>query len=241
MTQIRASQTTAQDLIETSLRLLNELARGESASSDERNDALEFLNDLLESWNLQYHLIFETSRESFALTANQNPHTIGLDFNSSGAGDFDIVRPPAIKSASTIPSGATMELPVSLLDQDQWNEITDKTTASAYPTKLWYERDWPLGRIWLYPKPTEAATLILYLWQQLESGMALGDRFSVPPGYLRALRFNLAVELASEFGKQIPEHVGRIAMESKMALGMINVTGDAALETAPATMPMSQS
>jgi len=48
----------------------------------------------------------------------------------------------------------------------------------------------------------------------------------VPPGYLRAFRFNLAVEIATEFGIDPPQNVARIAMSSKRNLKRINNPGD---------------
>jgi hypothetical protein len=44
----------------------------------------------------------------------------------------------------------------------------------------------------------------------------------VPPGYLRAFRFNLAVEIAAEFGIEPPPNVARIAMAAKRTLKRIN-------------------
>jgi hypothetical protein len=40
----------------------------------------------------------------------------------------------------------------------------------------------------------------------------------VPPGYLRAFRYNLAVEIAAEFGVEPPPTVARIANASKRSL-----------------------
>lgn len=50
----------------------------------------------------------------------------------------------------------------------------------------------------------------------------LGSPITYPPGYERAFRYNLAVELAAEFGKTIPQQVVDIAINSKLELQRLN-------------------
>jgi hypothetical protein len=47
-----------------------------------------------------------------------------------------------------------------------------------------------------------------------------------PPGYLRAFKYNLACEIAPEFGMEPPPTVVRIAMTSKRNLKRINNPDD---------------
>ena len=222
MAEIRSNQPTAQSVIESAMRLIGVIARGQSASAEEQKYGLATLNDMIESWNLQRVLIYETSRELCTLAANKNPHTIGLAFDGGQAGDFNIARPPNIQGASLIQLGTNTELAIRILSKEQYQRIPNKGTVGTYPNELWYEREWPLGKIHLYPVPAEASQLVLYIWKQLDSGLALTDKFKVPPGYLRAIRFNLAVELASEFGMVASKEVSRIAMESKAAIASLN-------------------
>jgi hypothetical protein len=48
----------------------------------------------------------------------------------------------------------------------------------------------------------------------------------MPPGYLRAFKYNLALEIAAEFGIQPNPQVSRIAMTSKRNLKRINNPDD---------------
>ena len=55
---------------------------------------------------------------------------------------------------------------------------------------------------------------------------ALSTVLAFPPGYLRAFKYNLACEIASDFGVQPSPQVIRIAMASKRNLKRINNPDD---------------
>ena len=204
------------------MRLLGHLDPGESAEPEELADGLAFLNELLESWNLDGSMIYEQSREVHSLTANRNPHTIGLEFDGGVAGDIAIPRPVNIQEASIISGDDATEYPIDPISKERYQEITTKGTVSDISTQLWYEREWPLGKIHLFPVPSSATKLVLYIWHPLASGLALDTKLSLPPGYMRALRYNLGVEMASDLGAHVTPIVDRIARESKATVARAN-------------------
>lgn len=54
----------------------------------------------------------------------------------------------------------------------------------------------------------------------------MSTELAFPPGYLRAFTYNLACELAPEFGVEPSQQVQRIAMTSKRNLKRINNPDD---------------
>jgi hypothetical protein len=54
----------------------------------------------------------------------------------------------------------------------------------------------------------------------------LATELYFPPGYMRAFRYNLACELAPEFGVEPSQQVSRIAMYSKRNIKRINNPDD---------------
>ena len=220
MAVVRATQPTATALIEDALRLIGKLGSGQAASTLDLDDGLRRLNDLLESWNLDANLTYEHRRDPQDLTAALNPHTVGKAVNGGNAGNFDIVRPLSIEAASIIQS--TIEIPINILSKEKYQGIPDKSTSTAYPTSLWYERSFPLARLHLWPVPSEAISIVLYYRQQLDTGLELADNMSVPPGYLRALRYNLAMESASDYGLIPPPNLDSIAKESRAMIAQGN-------------------
>ena len=206
---------TARAVIESALRLTGVLASGEAAGAAEAADALVTLNDLIESLNNERLMIPELSRDTYTLTANLAAHTIGPSGSSPNlTGD----RPIRIEAASLIESGEDIEHPMTILTFKQWQAIPDKTVTSTIPYYLWYETEVTIGRIHLFPVPTAAQTLALYTWKVLSTFTNLTTDITFQPGYNRMLRFNLAVDLAEEYGRDLRPSTHQIALQSKETL-----------------------
>lgn len=209
---------TALDLISSSLRLLGVLATGENASASEAKDGLVSLNDLIDSWSTQNLLIPNKVSETFPLVVGQKTYTMGA------GGNFNTSRPQRIENALIQFTGnnPVLDMPMKLLNQDEYSSILLKTQESTFPMYLYSDNAYPLTNISVWPVPDAANNIVLYSWKPLASLAALTTSPSLPPGYGRALRYNLAVELAPEYGKQIPPSVEAIAMESKAEIKRMN-------------------
>lgn len=209
------------DLIASSMRLLGAIASGEGPTTTEQTDAFAALNAMLDAWNTQQLLIFTTSRWVFTLTANKGIYTIG----QSGTPDLATARPAAIARAglllvSTTPSA---EFPLHIYTEGEWASVAIKGLQSSLPTGLYYEPDYPNGQVVLWPTPTAANQVALYLDQPLTQFATVGDTVSLAPGYLKAIRYALAVELAPEFGIDAPPVVVQQALLAMQYLKTTNV------------------
>ncbi len=227
---------TALDLINGSLRLLGVLATGEAPAADEANDALNALNEMLDSWSTESLLIYAKIIESFALVGGQQVYTMG------SGGNFNTARPLSVERAaiSVLSSNPANEIPLELLNLDQWANINVKTVTSSIPLKLYIDGANPLTNLNLWPIPTVANNIVLYSWKPLSSIATLQTAIVIPPGYLKALRFNLAMTLAAEFGRQVDPIVAAGAAESKASIKRMNVK-DQLLVTDPAIAAHSKS
>lgn len=92
--------TTANDLIAGALRFINVLASGEPLSSDDANDSLATLNDLLESLSTDQGAIFCSQERVFTFTPGQLQYSIG----NYDAGEF----PGTVTSGSPTITAATV-------------------------------------------------------------------------------------------------------------------------------------
>lgn len=208
---------TARDMVKSSLTLINVLDPGEEPTADEANDAFDILNEMLGTWNTERLTVFFIEIKTFNLVAGQQVYTIG------SGGNFDTVRPDRIDHVSIVTAGSTLELAIEPRTVHQWQEVPTKQTTSTLPNQIYYEPDFPLGRIFYWPVPTEAIPTILYLWHRLTRFASLDTAISLPDGYKRAIRYNLAVELEPEYGKRENQRIHELALESKGKIKTINV------------------
>jgi len=209
---------TVRDLIEDSLRLIGVIASGETATASEAADALSLLNDMLESWSLERLVVYSAIRREFPLTAGVGAYTIGP------GGDFNVARPIKIEEAAieTQSSAPAIEYPLDILDKNQWARIKAKGLASDIPKALFLDGAYPLATLNLYPVPSAAHNLVIYPWEAITAFASVNDDVEFPPGYRRAIRYNLALELQPEFGGEIPPLVADIAEKSKSNIKRVN-------------------
>lgn len=131
------------------------------------------------------------------------------------------------------PTKGPLDIPVTMLTPDQYADITVKKMESAFPVAYYDDGDYPLRTISVWPVPNKHCFTTLWLWQPLINTTDLDAEITFPPGYERALKFNLAVEIAAEMGKVVPGQVKLIATESLGKIKRINA--------APRTMELSDS
>lgn len=207
---------TVADLIRRSLQLIGVAAAAETPKAEDLADGLETLNDMLDSWAGERLALYATLRSTHTLTPSLAPHTIGT------SGTFNTTRPVRIDRASIILAGAAgAETPLALLSDAEWQAQQSKTSVGT-PVALWVESAHPLMKLHFWPTPNAADTLVLYTWQQLGRFASTATTVDLPPGYARALRYNLAKELAPEFGVAMSGEALAIADESKTSLKRVN-------------------
>lgn len=209
---------TVADIIRGALKILGVLAAEETPSSAEQSDAFDTFNDMLDGWANERLTLFATRRDTYTLTPNLNPHTIGLAVGST----FEAVRPVRVDRASIIlANSSNAELPLGLVSDAEW-QITQGKTTTGIPASLWIETAYPNANLWLNPIPVNADYLVLYTWQQLGRFASFTTGVDLPPGYSRALRYNLAMELAPEWGVEPSAKAQEIATNSLAGLKRIN-------------------
>lgn len=209
--------STARDLIRGSLRLIEAIATGETPCADELADGLTALNELVAGWSNKNLLIFNKVREVFPLVVGQASYTMGP------TGNFDTARPQRIENAAVlIPGAQPIEIPIDIINQDEWAAIAVKSVQSSVPNRLYAEGTYPLETLDPWPIPNVANSLVLYSWKPLSSFANANATVDLPPGYYRALRYNLAVEIAPEYGKEVSAAVAAVAVESKADIMRMN-------------------
>jgi hypothetical protein len=210
---------TAGDQINRALRLLGVLAEGETPSASESADALVALNQMIDSWNTERLSVYSTQDQSFTWTAGNRTRTLGP------TGDFVGTRPVLLDTSTYFIYNNLSYVP-DIINQQQYDSIALKTATSTFPQVLFVNMTHPDIEMTVYPVPTSDTVWHFISVEELTQPATLATTLSFPPGYLRAFAYNLAMEIAPEFGIEPPAMVKRIATTSKRNLKRINNPGD---------------
>jgi hypothetical protein len=209
---------TVRDLITGSMRLIGAIATGETPSASELSDGLTALNDMIDSWSNENFLVFAKTIEFFPLTPGQASFTIGT------GGDFDTIRPMKIETATLqVQQTPLLELPMKIINKDEFAAIRVKSTESPIPVWLYDDGSFPLKNLYLWPVPMVANKLGLYSWKQLSEFSSLNDEIDLPPGYNKALRYGLALEIAPEYGKPLDPTIVTQFKDSRSNIKRMNI------------------
>ena len=212
---------TAGDQINRALRLLGVLAEGETPSAATSQDALMAMNQMIDSWNTERLSVFSTQDQVFTWPAGEITRTLGP------SGNFVGERPILVDDATYYRDpGTNVSFGIKMINQQQYDGIAVKTVTSTYPQVMFVNMTYPDVTMTIYPKPTRDLEWHIISVDPLTEPVNLATVLAFPPGYLRAFTYNLAMELAPEFGVEPSPQVQRIAMTSKRNLKRINNPDD---------------
>ena len=302
------TSTTALDLIIGAYRNINSLEAGEVPNAQDANDALQILNDMLESWTIEKLFVFSSTENRFIFSPGTYQYTIGnpeagtftgsitggantitgvtvpsdlvvgsMITDSAGViptstptkvtaigantvtlsanatvtpatsevftytqpGDIaydsstgaSITRPVRITNAFTritVGNGNPMvqglDYQIRIIPRDKYTALGLKGIAGPWPTDLYYDMTYPLGNLYFYPNPSMAGELHYWTDTILLDMADINAPINLPQGYARAIKTNLAIELAAENGKAISNTLALRAKQAKAAIKALNMT-----------------
>ena len=211
---------TARELIASSLRLLGVLAAGETATADEASDALSALNQMLSAWSNENLVVYQKVRDEFTLTADDGSYSWGT---TAGAGNFTTARPVQVLKANIEIQGTDpQEVPLQILTLEEYAAIVSKTMDSSIPQAVYFDGAYPNVGVEFYPVPSAAEHVVFYSLKPF-STLTLSTELSYPPGYEKAIRYNLAIDLAPEYGRAPDALIMQQAIDSKAEIKRKNL------------------
>ena len=213
---------TALDLIKSAMRLIHVLAPGEEPPGAEANDALKILNQMLDGWMAEQLMVYTTQIQDFPFVTGKQVHTLGP------GGDFDVPRPARITGVSVIiltnPT-VPVEYPIPYVTDDQWQErYPVKGVQSSFPLLVYDDGAFPLRNLAFWPIPIDPNQFRMYSWGPLYQFNDMRASYAWPPGYMEALRYNLALVLADEWSGELGPTVIAAAIATKARIKTMNVT-----------------
>lgn len=184
---------TVAEMVKVAFRLVT----GDSnPDASEQNDMMEALNLMLQEWATSPAGLYQVTRESFSISAGVGSYTIGSNQT------FDTALPQRIVRAFVRDSST--DYPVRIIAAEDYARLALKSTESR-PYDLYFERGGSSGTVLLYPVPDQSYTLHLYSHKPLGSYTSLSESLGLPPEYEPAIKYNLAMEIAPEFGASLSQ------------------------------------
>lgn len=214
--------TTALDIVTKALQDLGVYAPGDAIPPEDAQDCFDRLNEFVSDLANQRMSIFATARTTKALVAGIGSYTVG-----PGA-DIDIPFPQWIVYAGVILDRNAVpptEMPIETLTVQGYAAIRIKQLANALPLAIYYDHNFQngIGRIYLYPIPNVGNTdLVIYTPTQLSEFVDPTTSYDLPNGYARMLHYNLAVDIATMFGKEVSPSLQNRASTSLADIKRVN-------------------
>lgn len=205
--------TTPSDIILSALKKAAIIGAGQNASDEDMNDAFDDLNMMLAQWQRKRWMIYHLVDVSKVSTGAQS-YTVGP------GGDFNVAtRPDRLEAAfnrQLVNSASqNVDTPLTIIEaRETYNQISLKTLGT-FPYTIFYDSDFPLGRVYPWPVPQASIYEIhLTIKAQLNQFASQGQVISLPLEYFPALVWNLAVRLAISYGVTVTPGVIGLAKDS---------------------------
>jgi hypothetical protein len=210
---------TVRDVISAAFRKLGVLASGEQPNAAELSDALDCLNLLLDSWNIEKLMCFAILPQTFPFQAGKLSYTMGP------GGDWKAQWPTRVENVKLLydTGGTPMVLDIEIINRDQYLSFIVPSTSSTIPMWVYIDDGFPLKTFYFYTVPSIVNSVNIFTWSQVTEFSDANVDVELPPGYARAILYNLALELAPEYGKEPSAVVAAAAATSKANIKSFNM------------------
>ncbi len=186
---------------------------------------LTTMNDLIDSWSNESLITFAIQEQAAPLQPGVWQYTIGP------GGTWNMPRPLRVLTGpgrAYVMDSNGNRYPLEVIQRDQWNLIGNiQNIGSNLPTSLFFDpTGYPLATINVWPIPILPYMLFWDSFLPLVEIPTLATTVTLPPGYNRALKTNLALELAPYYKPdswQPPALLVKQAAQSLAAVKRTNV------------------
>lgn len=207
--------TTALEIIKSAMQKVGIIAATETPEGDDAELGRDRLNDMIDSWENEGIHAYTSVTTVFTLPANTTSRTIGPSMQ------IDITRPVKVSRGSFSRIG-DKDYELEPISEAEYNSIGVKSFVSTAPSQVWFDGGSPTGIVYFWPAP--ASSVEVHLVTPTPGGRAvdLTTDFDLPPGYLKAMIDNLAIELAPYFEITPSQFLIGSAINSKRLLKRTN-------------------
>ena len=209
--------TTVLDLIKAALRLNNIIASDETPTANMATDCRQALNFMLDEWSTMGLVVYVYEEQSFTASIGTSEYSIGSGQTWDGNRPLEISHMIARDTTGV----SNNDYYMTQVNQSDFMDLTHKAT-NGRPRIFYYEQTFPYGNVKLFPTPDKQYTMIMANRTAFSEYTSNDTNIELPQGYLPALKFNLAVEIAGEFEMEPSIIVQRRAMDTLKNVKRLN-------------------
>lgn len=117
----------------------------------------------------------------------------------AGTVQWAFPRPTRLSRMSILyaPGSQALELQIPIIDLEKWQNIPIKNTPTQnFPLMVYNDESFPNMNLSFWPVPTNSSGVVAYTWNTLGELATLANLIELPPGYVDAFKYNLALRLA---------------------------------------------
>lgn len=221
--------TTASDIILKAQRTAGVVGVGQAAAAEDNSDALNTLNWMMYQWQRKRWMVFHLVDLAFLSTGVQT-------YSVGPTGNFVISqRPERLEKAYFRQIQAAqpnnVDYPLEILESMEDYSTIQLKTLKTFPGWVFYDPGSPSGLTsngTLYPWPIPTAALYeihIIVKDVLQTFPTLATAINLPPEYLAALHYNLALRLRTEYQipPPMPDYLPSLARDSREVLKGANM------------------
>lgn len=215
------------------LRLVGAYEAGNQPRAVQVANAVEALDMLLKSWQRDGFLWLKQTIY-VTMAANQIAYTIGpgstdtVTTDAAGLVAFT-QRPTRIFFPTRRTISTAVETPmVGPLSRQEYMALSNKAT-SGTPVQVYYDPRISTGALYVWPVPSAVGDkVVITVDRTIEDSGVEENELDLPPEEIRMVKWNLALELAPEYGMKVPDRdrLERFALALKQKTDVFN-TDDA--------------
>lgn len=198
----------ANKIIEGALKKLVVIPAGGTASTGQKADGLDVLNDIVASWSANASLVYQDTLEEITIAAGTQSFTLGA------TGDYVTGKPTEVKIASL--RRGKYEYPLEKANSNSYAEFSDKTNAGL-PHWLYFRNTHPNSSFYFDLTTDQEYVLILTSMKELTQFPDGTTEISLPDYYKKAFIDTLTLEFAPQMGaaKRVTPLMKEQAADSK--------------------------
>lgn len=189
-------------IVKGALRLVNAYASTDEPRPEQLSDALESLNILLKSWQVEGFLWLK-QYATLTCVSGQAKYSIPGPETVSDATGLQIDRPTRIDNITRRTTLTGSDLPLGdtgrPMSRSDYAALPNKDSLGV-PLSAYYDPQLSTGVLYLWPVPDSSTIQIKFTCDRpIQDILTDTDTFDVPQEQLRRIKYALALEIAPEY------------------------------------------